>query len=280
MKLKILAVFALLWAAPTAQAKSLVMALIPAENNEQMVGQFEPMRQHLENKLGRSVKVYTATDYTGVIEAMRKKRVDIAWFGPLAYLLAEREAGAEAFAVGVRADTGKSTYRTVFVVPSDSPAQTLADLKGKNVAFVDPASASGGLVPTFMIKQATGLMPKAFFGHLTYAGSHDAAEMAVKNKTVDAAADNDITYRNMLNKGLISQGSNRILLESEPLPGAPMAFRAGLDAELKATIRDAILSAHEEIQVTGYGDLLRYEAASPDDYQGLRTMFDELGNGQ
>lgn len=93
-----------------AAGRELVMGLIPAENNEEMVQKFEPMRAYLERKLGHKVKVFTATDYTGVIEAMKKKRVDIAWFGPLSYILAEREAGAEAFAVGVR-DNGKSTYK-------------------------------------------------------------------------------------------------------------------------------------------------------------------------
>lgn len=66
-----------------AMAGELVMGLIPAENNEEMIKQFEPMRAYLESKTGQKVKVFTATDYVGVIEAMRKKRVDIAWFGPL-----------------------------------------------------------------------------------------------------------------------------------------------------------------------------------------------------
>ncbi|MDO9168346.1 MAG: phosphate/phosphite/phosphonate ABC transporter substrate-binding protein, partial [Methylobacter sp.] len=169
------------------EAKGLVMGLIPAENNEEMIQKFEPMRQYLELKTGEPVKVFTATDYSGVIEGMKKGRVDIAWFGPLAYVLAEKEANAEAFAVGVRSDTGLSTYRSLFVVPEDSEVKSIADLKGKSVAFVDPASTSGGLIPTYLVKQATGQMPKEFFGEFTYAGSHDAAEMAVKNKSVDAA---------------------------------------------------------------------------------------------
>ena len=67
-------------------AETLIMGLIPAENNEEMVQRFEPMRAYLEKKIGQPIKVFTATDYTGVIEAMRKKRVDIAWFGPLSYV--------------------------------------------------------------------------------------------------------------------------------------------------------------------------------------------------
>lgn len=255
----------------------IVMGLIPAESNEEMVKTFEPMRAHLEKKLGKKVKVFTATDYAGVIEAMKKKRIDIAWFGPLSYYLAELEAGAEPFAVGIRKGKKSHTYKSVIMVPGDSKAKTIKDLAGKSVAFVDPASTSGGLMPTYMVKKATGKMPKEFFGKFTYAGSHDAVQMAVKNKTVDAAADNDITYNKMLKKGLVTKESNRILVESDPLPGSPLCYRKDLPEDIKKKIRDVILSAHKEIKVTGYGELSHYEPITPADYQIVRDMVKELG---
>lgn len=260
----------------TALARDIVLGLIPAENNEEMLAKFEPMRSHLEKKLGEKVKMFTATDYAGVIEAMKKKRVDIAWFGPLSYYLAEQEAGAEAFAVGIR-DNGKHTYRSVLVVPGDSPAKSLKDLKGKTAAFVDPASTSGGLMPAYMVWKETGLKPEQFFSKFTYAGSHDAAELAVKNKTVDVAADNDITYEKMLAKGLITKDSNRILLESPDLPGSPLVYRKDLPADVKQKIQRAIVTAHNEMKVTGYGNITRYDAITPADYQVVRDMVKELG---
>ncbi|MDJ0695401.1 phosphonate ABC transporter substrate-binding protein [Mastigocoleus sp. MO_188.B34] len=260
--------------------KEIVMGLIPIENNEETIEKFEPMRVYLEKRLERPVKVFTATDYAGVIEAMKRDKVDIAWFGPLSYVLAEKEADAEAFAVGVRKSTGLSTYKSIFVVPGNSEVKSIQDLKGKNVAFVDPASTSGSLVPTYLVKKATGKMPQEFFGNLSYAGGHDAAELAVKNKTVDAAADNDITYNRMLKRGLISKETNRILLESEPLPGLPLTYRRELDESLKAKIRDSILNAHKDIKVSGYGELERYDPVDPQDYQLIRDMVKELGLGR
>ena len=262
--------------ASSAEKSEIVMGLIPAENNQEMAQKFEPMRAYLEKQLGRPVKVFQATDYAGVIEGMKKDRVDIAWFGPLSYVLAEQEAGAEAFAVGVRT-TGQSTYKSVFVVPNGSSIKSLKDLKGKSVAFVDPASTSGSLVPSYLVKKETGQMPQEFFGKLTYAGSHDAAELAVKNKTVDAAADNDITYEKMLSKGLITKESNRILVESEPLPGSPLVYRNDLDEATKGKIKESILNAHKDIKVTGYGDIMRYDAVTPTDYQKIRDIVKDLG---
>ncbi|MHB1353405.1 MAG: phosphonate ABC transporter substrate-binding protein [Thiobacillus sp.] len=264
-------------AAASAQARDIVMGLIPAENNEEMVQKFEPMRAHLEKKLGQKVKVYTATDYAGVIEGMKKKRVDIAWFGPLSYYLAEQEAGAEAFAVGIREGGTTHTYKSLFVAPCDAGVKSIKDLKGKSVAFVDPASTSGGLMPTYMVKKETGMMPQQFFGKFTYSGSHDAAELAVKNKTVDAAADNDITYEKMLAKGLITKETNCVVKESDPLPGSPLVYRKDLPAATKKKIQDAILNAHKEIKVTGYGNLSHYVAVGPKDYQMIRDMVKDLG---
>lgn len=267
----------LIGTAGLANARELVMGLIPAENNEEMIKTFEPMRAYLEKKTGQKVKVFTATDYAGVIEAMKKKRVDIAWFGPLSYYLAEQEAGAEAFAVGIREGSNSPTYKSLIISPCDSGIKSIKDLAGKSVAFVDPASTSGGLMPTFMVKKETGKMPQEFFGKFTYAGSHDAAELAVKNKTVDAAADNDITYEKMLGKGLITKESNCIIAESSPLPGSPLVYRGDLDKKLKAEIKDAILNAHKEIQVTGYGKISHYVSIEPKDYQMIRDMVKDLG---
>ncbi|HCI53257.1 MAG TPA: phosphonate ABC transporter substrate-binding protein [Gallionella sp.] len=267
----------LMSATAAVQARELVLGLIPADNNEEMIKTFEPMRAYLEKKLGQKVKMFTATDYAGVIEGMKKKRVDIAWFGPLSYYLAEQEAGAEAFAVGIREGSNSATYKSIIVTPCDSGIKSILDLKGKSVAFVDPASTSGGLMPSYMVKQATGKMPQEFFGKFTYAGSHDAAELAVKNKTVDAAADNDITYPKMLEKGLITKESNCIIAESSPLPGSPLVYRGDLPKELKAQIRDAILNADKEIKVTGYGKISHYVAVEPKDYQMIRNMVKELG---
>ena len=257
-------------------ADGLTLGLIPAENNEEMVAEFEPIRVYLEEQLGERVRVFTATDYSGIIEAMRKKRIDVAWYGPMSYYLAEREANAEAFAVGVRAD-GKVKYHSIFVVPGDSDAQTLEDLRGRTVAFVDPASTSGGLMPAYMVKSQTGLMPSEFFSRVIWAGTHDAAQLAVKNGTVDAAVGADMIYERMIDKQLIDSTSNRILLQSDELPGAPLAFRADLDQDMKDWLIKTFLEAHLHTDVSGLVGTAYFQRAHPEDYAVIRAMVTELG---
>lgn len=259
-----------------ARADGLTIGLIPAENNEEMVEAFEPMRVYLEQELGERVKVYTATDYTGIIEAMRKRRIDVAWYGPMSYYLAEREANAEAFAVGVRPG-GQVKYHSIFAVPGASGAQSLEDLRGKSVAFVDPASTSGGLMPSYMVKAMTGMMPDEFFGRVIWAGTHDAAQLAVKNGTVDAAAGADMIYLRMVDKGLIDADSNRIIVTSDALPGAPLAYRRDLDPAMKTWLVETFLDAHNHTDVSGLTRIAYFQKADPADYAIIRSMVSELG---
>jgi phosphonate transport system substrate-binding protein len=267
---------ALAIASGVVRADGLTIGLIPAESNEEMVETFEPMRVYLEERLGEPVRVYTATDYTGIIEAMRKRRIDVAWYGPMAYYLAEREANAEAFMIGVRRG-GTARYHSIISVPADSDAQTLADLRGRTIALVDPASTSGGLMPAFMVKEATGQLPEEFFGHVIWAGTHDAAQLAVKNRTVDAAAGADVIYQRMVAAELISEETNRIIVVSDPLPGAPLAYRGDLEPEIKAWLVEAFLDAHNHTDVSGLAEIAYFERAVPADYEVIREMVAELG---
>ncbi|GAB6274597.1 MAG: hypothetical protein STSR0004_14600 [Peptococcaceae bacterium] len=82
-------------------------------------------------------KSYVATDYTGVIEAMRAKKIDVAFFGPFSYVLAADRASAECFAVGVRSN-GKSTYHSIIITHKDSGVKTLKVTDFYRLAFSAP----------------------------------------------------------------------------------------------------------------------------------------------
>ncbi|MQL53523.1 phosphonate ABC transporter substrate-binding protein [Desulfofundulus thermobenzoicus] len=253
-----------------AEMKVLKMGLIPAEDQEEMMKRFGSTIAYLEKKLGIKVEPFMATDYSGVIEAMRSKKVDVAFFGPFSYVLAADVANAEAFAVGVRSN-GKSTYQSIIVAHKDSGIKTLNDLRGKDFVFVDPASTSGNLFPRVMLKKA-GIDPEKDFKSVTYAGGHDAVELAIKNKKVPAGADNDITYEKMVKEGLISPEENIIIAKSDPIPGSPIVYRKDLPEDLKQKIKQAFLNMHNEDPqaLSGYGEIIRYDEARDSDYNIIR----------
>lgn len=191
----------------TEQAKSaevikvLRIGAIPAEDAQKTRDAYAALTKYLEKKTGMKAELFVATDYSGVIEAMRSGKLDIAMFGPFSYVLAADKANAEAFVVENRQGSGTS-YRSIVVTHPDSGVNNLQDLKGRTYSFVDPASTSGNLIPRSFFRK-NNIDPEKDFKSTIYAGGHDAVALAVKNRKVDAGSMDDITYGNMMDKKLI-----------------------------------------------------------------------------
>lgn len=271
-----------------AKEKCLVMGLIPAEDPKAMMEQYTPMKNWMEKDMGMCIQIFTATDYTGVIEAMRAKKVDFAWFGPFSYVLANERAGAEAFAVGMDGK-GNTTYRSYLVATPEAaqklgisnPLEGEAGMKALSeklnnhkkqftFTFTDTASTSGYAVPRYHMYKA-GIDPDKVFKKVGFIGTHDAAELVVKNKIIDIAADNDLTYTKMLEKGQITSQSNVIIWKSEALPGSPMAYRSDMPENIKAALKKAIVSVPKDV-VTGYGKITGYQLITDRSYELIRDI--------
>lgn len=268
-------------ATTTTEQKVLKIGAIPDESEQKMRDGYKPLLDYLEKKTGMKTELFVATDYTGVIEAMHSKKIDLAYFGPLSYVLAADQAGAEAFCVENRKETGTS-YHAVIVVNPASGIKSLQDLKGHTFAFVDPASTSGNLIPRAVFKK-NNIDPDKDFKSTIYAGGHDAVELAVKNKKVDAGADDDITYNNMTSKGLITKNDSVVIFTSDPIPGSPWAYRKDLPDDMKSKIKDAFLGvAKEDPQAlqTYAGSVLSYEPANDGTYSYVRDLSKLLNTGK
>jgi len=256
----------------------LKMGLIPADDAEEMLRSYEPIKEYLSKKLGMPVEIQVTSDYTAAIEAMRAKHIDVAWFGPFSYIIAANVAGAEAIVNGVRRSDGKSDYHSIIITRADSGIETLEDLKGKSFAFVDPASTSGNLIPRKMLIE-NGIDPDNDFSTSYYAGTHNAVEYAVANGKVDAGADSDNSYNRMVEEGEIDPEVNIIIYESEPIPGSPIVVRGDLSEELKEKIKEALINMDEQTihEVDGWGDITRYQEVSDSDYDIIRETAEILG---
>lgn len=252
------------------------MATFPTEDAKEQIEKMEPLRQYLEQELGRPVEIYIASDYSGTIEAMRSKHVEIAWFGPFSYVLASEVAGAEALVGGVRKDTGESSYNSIIITRADTGIETIEDLEGRTFAFLDPASTSGFLVPSNMFKEA-GIVPEEYFASIIYAGSHAAVQLAVANGAVDAGADSIPSYNLMVEQGAINPETQKIIWTSDPIPPSPISVRSDLDPELKQQILDIFLSEGAAAITHAEGKMSGYERVYDSDYDGLREIAENLG---
>ena len=211
------------------------VGLVPGEDPRVMINDNQALLDHLHATLGMEVKPFVATDYNGVIEALRAKKLDIALLGPFSYVLAAAVADVEAFAT-LETDKQGATYRSVIIARKDHNIRTLKDLGGKTFAFVDPSSTSGHLFPKAGLIKA-GINPDTYFSRAIFSGGHDASALAVQNGKVDAAAIADAILDIASSRGMLKPDEISVIWTSDPIPGVPVVYRRDLPADLKAKIR-------------------------------------------
>lgn len=223
--------------------KELNIAFIPSEDAATILSDNKDLQAYLKQVFGVEVTGKVGTSYTAVIEAMRAGKVDVAFYGPFSYILANVETGAEALLQGETKDGKLASYNSLIIVPADSPIKDLAELKGKTFSFVDPASTSGHLVPAYTLLQKANLTEKDYTP--LYAGSHPASYEAVVNGKVDAGAIASDVFAKGIAEGTIDESKVRIIDTSFPIPGSPIAIRSDIAQADRELIQQAFLALND-----------------------------------
>ena len=217
---------------------TLRVALLPDEDAATIIKQNEGLKNYLEAKLGKKVELVVTTDYSSMIEAMRFGRLELGYFGPLSYTLAKAKADIEPFAA--RMKKGSTTYHAVLIGNKAAGIETLADVKGKQVAYGDIASTSSHLIPKKMLLDG-GLEAKKGYKE-NFLGAHDAVALAVQNGHAQAGGLSQPIFKSLVKLGIISLDKVKVLQVSKPYPQYPWAMRSNLNSELKVKIRDAFVN--------------------------------------
>ncbi|HUM16886.1 MAG TPA: phosphate/phosphite/phosphonate ABC transporter substrate-binding protein [Candidatus Nitrosotalea sp.] len=255
---------------------TLTLALTPSRDPTALKEAGDAFAKAITQVSGVPVKAIVASDYAGVIEALRSKRVDLAFVHPVGYVLANREAGCQILVRDIW--QGKTAYTARFYVRTDRGIRRLEDLRGKTVAFVDPASSSGYIYPMVLLIKH-GLVrdrdPRSFFKEALFTGTHEAALQSVLRGRVDAAASFDKAPElHIKDPGLIAQLA--FVGETPEIPEAGICARPGLPAEPVARVKRALLS----IRAPEYAALLKeiygidgFIEADDRDYQPVRDAM-------
>ncbi len=224
--------------------KPLVLAFIPQENPEKLIGDIEIITKYLEKEMGMPVKGYVTQDHAAAVEALRSGEADISFMGGLPYVLAHDQIGAEVILSEVY--RGSPSYRGRIFVRRDSGIKSLGDLRGKSIAFADPISESGYIYPLDIFVRA-GLIkqgddPQRFFSTVYFAGGYQQAIQAVANGLVDAAGASQ--FADLLLK---PEQLERVtwIAETKPIPSHLVCVRKGLDEKTRGTFKNAMLKLNK-----------------------------------
>jgi len=216
----------------------LKVALLPDENASELIKRNQPLKDYLEKALGKKVELVVTTDYSSMIEAMRFGRIDIAYFGPLSYVLAKTKSDIEPFAAMV--NHGKPTYRSVVIANVRAGVNSLADMQGKKMLFGDRASTSSHLIPKAMLADA-GLVHDRDYQQ-NFVGAHDAVAVNVASGNADAGGLSEVIWNILVERNLIDQTKVKVLGYSKEYPEYPWTMRSDFNPDLKDKIRNAFLS--------------------------------------
>lgn len=224
-----------------ADPATLRVALLPDENAATIIKDNQGLKEYLEKTLGKKVELVVTTDYSSMIEAMRFGRLELAYFGPLSYLLAKSKSDIEPFAALMSG--GSTTYTSVIVANADKHINKIEDIKGKDVAFGDPASTSSHLVPRAMMLDHGLASERDYKPH--YVGAHDAVAKAVQNGNAEAGALSRPIYDSLVERGIIDPKKVKVIAETKPIPQYPWTMRSNLDPQLKEKVRQAFYNLKE-----------------------------------
>jgi ABC-type phosphate/phosphonate transport system substrate-binding protein len=137
--------------------------------------------------------------YGDLARLLRGAILQVAWLPPIPFARLDLEGVVRELACAERGEG--DAFVAVLVARADAAIGSVDDLRGRSVAWVDPLSATGYVVPR-MRMAASGRTVEGFFGKETFLGSHAAVVGAVLDGTADAGA----TYAGLA-AGELSRGA-------------------------------------------------------------------------
>jgi len=244
------------------QVPQIRLGLLGGENEGDRLGRFDAYRKLIEDTFQVPTRLYPAADYSGVMQAFAAKQIEASSMGASGYAgtWLDTNGGVEPLVVPREKD-GSISYVSVMITRKDSGIASLDQMKGHSLAWADPNSTSGYLVPRSELR-GNGIDINSFFSRTGFAGGHEQAVVAVQQKQYDAA----VTWasgqgdeaqgftrgnlRAMVEKGMLNMNDMRIIWTSRPILNGPLVVRTDLPAAFKTDFTDfhlALPSAHPAI---------------------------------
>jgi phosphonate transport system substrate-binding protein len=244
------------------QVREIRVGLLGGENEGDRLARFGAYRDLIQSHFQVPTRIFPAGDYAGVLQGFAARQLEIAGLGPVGYarIWLDTNGNIEPLVITQEAD-GSISYVSLMYVRADSGITSLEQMRGRSLAWADPNSTSGFLVPRSELREA-GINIDAFFGRTGFAGGHEQAVVAVLNRQFDGG----VTWasgvgeesqgftrgnlRAMVDKEMLRMSDIRIIWRSRPIPNGPMGARRDLPQSFRDDMRAfhmALPAAHPDI---------------------------------
>jgi phosphonate transport system substrate-binding protein len=218
----------------------IIWSFVPSGEMQRVSAGAQEVADLLHDKTGLYFKTSVATEYVGVIEALKSKppEAHMTSLATFAYITAADMGVCEAVLVSSR--FGSAFYNGQIIAGAKTGIKKISDLKGRTFARPDPLSTSGWIIPSIVMK-AAGINPETDLKEIVDAGSHDAVAAAVYSGDVDAGA-TYVDARTRIEKDHADVMEKVIVIEqSVDIPNDGVQFHPTIPQELKDQIVKALL---------------------------------------
>ena len=265
-----------------AEKKTFTIAYAPNESTTDSTDARSTLAKDLGKVINMEVKKIQASDYTAIIEALRTGKADMAYMGALAVAMGAERAGVTPIVMKApNGDKAQAVYHSVFVAQKDNnEINSIKDFKGKTIAFVDPDSTSGNLVPTSEIMKAFPDLHLTnekihtngeFFEAVSFSGKHQAGLQAVIKGDVDIVPISDQIMASEFKNGNADEDAVKVVHSSAAIPAEAMVVSKTVNEDLKKTLTKFLVEYNNKDyfdKVIKKADA-RFVECSMEDYQPI-----------
>ncbi len=265
-----------------AEKKTFTIAYAPNESTTDSTDARSTLAKDLGKVINMEVKEIQASDYTAIIEALRTGKADMAYMGALAVAMGAERAGVTPIVMKApNGDKAQAVYHSVFVTQKDNnEINSIKDFKGKTIAFVDPDSTSGNLVPTSEIMKAFPDLHLTnekihtngeFFEAVSFSGKHQAGLQAVIKGDVDIVPISDQIMASEFKNGNADENAVKVVHSSAAIPAEAMVVSKTVNEDLKKTLTKFLVEYNNKDyfdKVIKKADA-RFVECSMEDYQPI-----------
>jgi phosphonate transport system substrate-binding protein len=264
-------------AAKPEEPKKLVVGFIPSQNAETLSAKAKPMGELLSKELGIPVEVSVTTNYTGLIEAMAAKKIDVGFLSPVDYVFAKDNKKAVKLLLQTERD-GKNYYRSQIVKLKTNTAITkVEDLKGKKIAYVSASSAAGYTYPGALLK-SKGIDPQADVQGVM-AGGHDKGLQALLRGDVDVAMTFEDARTTMVKTVPDIMEKTEVVAYTDKIPNDTVSIRNGFSDEFGKKVQDAFIKIMSTPEGKKIGkEIYSFDNLVPGDDKNFDTVREVIKN--
>lgn len=259
--------------------EELLIGLIPEQNIFKQFEHYLPLAEYVEKRTGIKIELTILSRYGDIIDRFTQRGMEGAFFGDLTGALAIRKLSVKPLVKPIRVD-GSTSVHGYIIVRKDSGINSVADMKGKVIAFVDRATVTGYLFPVVYLRENGVKDIKTFFTEHYFTGSHDAAVYAVLDGRADIGCVKDSIFKNMIKNDPSIKDELKIIATSPAMPESTLCVKDDLPENIIKILKETLLNMNrdeEGIKILKRMGLQRFSEAKEDDFKPVFMMLKSAG---